>query len=196
MEVPCSSLTPMSYLKETPSFGNNSASYGAALHVCGESRLYLRKGIHILFDRNLANLAGGAIYMEGGCLQTIPRCFFQLMTNSTLDQLITNNEISLNFTSNRALIAGDAIYGGSVDHCFLEHTFSSKLSHYIHGKVYRAISHISPQSPSIVMSDPNGVCLCDLRTNYINCSIRELKLKKRIFPGENFFCKRDCYWTS
>ena len=160
-------------------FLNNSAAYGGAIRVCDTSLIYLKNGTHVLFENNTAQIAGGAIYAGEHCLEKTPRCFYQPISNSTIEQL--KEEMSLTFINNSASLAGDAIYGGSVDNCF---TISSRYTENIDGILFKSIFHFHPNISSMVTSDPYGVCICDPSTGEPNCAVNNNTLEK--FPGERF----------
>ena len=163
------------------SFLNNTAAYGGAIRVCENSVIYLKE-TQVLFKDNTAIVAGGAIYAGERCLQKHPRCFYQPISNSSLEQI--SKEISLRFINNTASLAGGAIYGGSVDNCF---TVNKVNRHYVFTSntddLFRAIFHIHPNSSSMVTSDPYGVCICDPVTGEPNCSSHNLSLSDK-YPGE------------
>ena len=164
-------------------FRNNLAPYGAAIRVCETSLIFLKNGTHVLFENNVASIAGGAIYAGEQCLEKTPRCFYQPISNSTIEHL--KEEMSLTFVNNSAALAGDAIYGGSVDYCF---TMIAPHSHYapnIGDALFKAIFTFHPNSSSMVTSDAYGVCVCDPITGEPNCTMRELSLGNK-FPGETF----------
>ena len=156
------------------SFLNNTAAYGGAIRVCESSVIYLKE-TQVLFKDNTAIVAGGAIYAGERCLQKHPRCFYQPVSNSSLEQL--SKEMSLTFVNNNASLAGGAIYGGSVDNCF---TVNKVNRHYVFTSntddLFRAIFHIHPNSSSMVTSDPYGVCVCDPITGEPNCSSHNLSI--------------------
>ena len=163
-------------------FLNNTAAYGAAIRTCETSTIYLNNGTHVLFQNNTALIAGGAIYAGEQCLEKVPRCFYQPISNSKIEQL--KKEMSLTFVNNNASFAGDAIYGGLVDHCFVN-TFNESHKNNINGALFRAIFTFHPNISSMVTSDPYGVCVCDPITGEPNCNIREVPIGNK-FPGENF----------
>ena len=165
-------------------FMNNSAPYGAAIHVCETSLIFLKNGTHVLFENNTASIAGGAIYAGEQCLQRTPQCFYQPISTSSFEQL--KKEMSLTFVNNNAALAGDAIYGGSVDHCFVSNLNDPFITaNNINGALFRAIFTFHPNISSMVTSDPYGVCVCDPITGEPNCTMVQLPLGER-FPGERF----------
>ena len=166
--------------EESVKFISNRAKYGAAIRVCEHSFFFLQKGTHVFFENNKAMIAGGAIYVEDQHTNLVPKCFFQPLSNSSVTEL--KEEMSLNFTNNTATLAGDAIYGGSVDRCSTK-MFSQNYREHTH--MFEAIFNFSPYLASTVTSNPRGVCICDPNTGQPNCTVRELLLGEH-YPGERF----------
>ena len=100
------------------SFVNNHADYGAALRVCESSLIFLNKNTHIRFTNNTAIFKGGAVYGYQSCMDTIPPCLFQPKLHKNVSAEVFGEALKLKFVHNSASIAGDAIYGGSLDSCF------------------------------------------------------------------------------
>ncbi len=166
-------------------FHSNSAPYGAALRVCERSMIFLQNGTHIQFENNFATIAGGAMYVGGRCLEKAPPCFYQILSNLTSAELTNNREISLDFNNNKACVAGDAIYGGSVDHCFFLKMLHTGHWNDNHGEFYKAIFNFTHKTPSMVTSDPYGVCICALDNGFPYCLKNELIIEPK-HPGEKF----------
>ena len=163
-------------------FSANNASYGAAIRVCKNSLFFIKNNTYISFENNKAEVAGGAIYAGDQCLQVIPKCFYQPLSNSPMNVSQLKNEISLNFIDNTASLAGDAIYGGSVDHCF---TLTKFYPSHPSGAVFDTIFHFTPDTASKVTSDPSGVCICHPDTGQPNCTVKEVTLQEQ-YPGKRF----------
>ena len=172
--------------KQNNTFYDNWATYGAAIHICDVSLLFLLNGSTILFINNTASVAGGAIYAGDRCLEATPQCFYQpFVKTANIDQL--ENMVNLTFINNTAGLAGEAIYGGSVDNCFTYNKFSGSHHDITFSQVYKKIFHVTPYSPSNVTSDPYGICFCktSVSTLKIDCTNRQQTLKDK-FPGEAF----------
>ena len=166
-------------------FSANNASYGAAIRVCKNSLFFIKNNTYISFENNKAEVAGGAIYAGDQCLQVIPKCFYQPLSNSPMNVSQLENEISLNFINNTASIAGDAIYGGSVDYCFTLTKFYTSHSSNSFGAVFNTTFHFTPDTASKVTSDPYGVCICHPDTGQPNCTVKEVTLQEQ-YPGKRF----------
>ena len=163
-------------------FSANNASYGAAIRVCKNSLFFIKNNTYISFENNKAEVAGGAIYAGDQCLQVIPKCFYQPLSNSPMNVSQLGNGISLDFINNTASLAGDAIYGGSVDHCF---TLTKFYPSHPSGAVFNTTFHFTPDTASKVTSDPYGVCICHPDTGQPNCTVKEVTLQEQ-YPGKRF----------
>ena len=167
-------------------FKNNYATYGGALKVCDSSIIFLHNGTSVMFVNNRAQ-KGGAIYAQQGCLDTAPACFFQPALNRTVDIVDFAKYVTVKFVNNSASIAGDAIYGGSVDYCYTlkDFSYNGTLSFYNNRYIFHTIVNMTEQSGlSYISSDPRGVCFCDLANSQNVCKNGIIYLTK--FPGELF----------
>ena len=99
-------------------FEKNNAIFGGALKVCDSSIIYLHNGTNVLFMNNKAS-KGGAIYVQQGCLDTAPACFVQPALSKDVPIEDFANLFQVKFVNNSASLAGDAIYGGSIDFAIL-----------------------------------------------------------------------------
>ena len=161
----------------------NIGNKGGGLILCGDSFMYLQPNTTVLFSGNHAKHTGGAIYAaEDGCLQEQTGCFFQLDAQ-VKPQLLSS--IHVLFENNSATIAGSAVYGGSIDYCYL---FSSTWrrenleSSFVFNSVFSP-NH-SSSDMSFITSDPIGVCFCDHNMTWRNCSNKYLYVTA--YPGETF----------
>ena len=171
-------------------FVNNSANYGAALKVCDGSLVFLHNGTNILFYNNSAK-KGGAVYAEQGCMDTPPACLFQPASiYQVIDIKDLDDYIRMKFANNSASLAGDAIYGGSLDYCYiLYYTFHKHngTNYYNNENIFLAIFDTTKQEgPSNITSDPQGVCFCDSLRGVQRCSLPTDTAKVAVFPGQKF----------
>ncbi len=174
------------FFKDHVTFRDNHAAYGAAIRLCEVSMFFLRKGSNVIFEGNSATIAGGAIYAGNQCLQRTPTCFYQPILTSRITFSELANDMSLSFQNNSAMIAGDAIYGGSVENCYIYDADKiNSINEGLYNSVYQCIFHFSPQTVSMVTSDPVRVCICDPRTGQPNCTVSTITLSEK-FPGEIF----------
>ena len=167
-------------------FVNNSAAYGAALKFCDSSLVFLHSGTNVLFFNNTAQ-RGGAIYAQQGCLDTYPACFFQPAVNRTIPIEEFGEHMTVKFANNSAKLAGDAIYGGSIDYCYTVVTFSFNGTDTVFNNLYifRAIFDMAEQhGPSNISSNPRGVCFCNLAYRVKIC--KKVSVSQTIFPGQKF----------
>ena len=165
------------YLQGSLNFTRNVAHSGGAFHLeCnsfGQSIVYLST-MHI--SNNQATHYGGAIAVEEQC-NKYEKCFFQMppIENQT-DLVFMDNNI--------AEIAGDSVYGGSLESCTIsDDTRSLKDSLKLDHKLFNHIFHLnSLHSESVISSSPYLVCLCTLGSSANKC---ETAQHVEVFPGED-----------
>ena len=170
-------------------FENNHAKYGGALKVCERSFIFLHNNSYIQFINNTA-LMGGAIFIQQSCLETALPCAFQPSMPERIPVEEFNQWLEYNFVNNSASIAGDVIYGGTLETCNTIGTYS-----YHHGNksflnflnIFKEVFNLTTQTgPSNISSYPQGVCFCDTTTSELTprCQ-KDLQLLK-VYPGEEF----------
>ena len=167
-------------------FSYNHAAYGAALKVCDSSLVFLHEGTNVSFLNNIAN-KGGAIYAQQGCLDTEPACLFQPALNSSIPIEKFDNYIQVKFANNSAEVAGDAIYGGSLDYCYILTSYSYNGIRSIFNQIYvfQKIFDMSQQAGSSnISSNPHGVCFCDSLTRDVICD--KINIDLSVYPGQTF----------
>ena len=171
-------------------FANNSALHGGALSFCQSSKMYLPMGnIHIDFVNNSATSTGGAINVREQCTERIPPCFFQpgYQKNVNFSEL----NATLQFINNVAKLAGDAVYGGQIDRCYMvtyNNDFIFKMHHS--QKTFDKIFNLIDQSNltwSTISSSPFGACFCNAAKSLdfidtLNCS--NMTYLKPVIPGQ------------
>ena len=179
------------YLQGQVLFQNNtSSSDGGALYLHDNSLLYFHPNTTIAFNGNSARQRGGAIYIAfteiGG-----PYCFFQL---EEVHKYADAN-VQLTFEGNHATIAGDAIYGGRVDSCYLYSISLTSMFSAIgmHStrlsvpsiKVFNTLFNFTKSTPSLSMisSNPRGIRFCNHTSINYNYS---QTLRKQVYPGQLF----------
>ena len=165
-------------------FKDNNGDQGGALKLSDDSLLLFVRESHVMFIRNNVTQLGGAIYIEQPNIS--PPCFFQPQVNiSSVKQL--GKLMRLQFINNSAGIAGHAIYGGSVDDCFTLQQFSGghkRAGYFQSTAIFNTIFSFSMPHPSLITSDPQGVCTCSPITSYVNCSQTVLPIDT--FAGKTF----------
>ena len=166
-------------------FENNIAEYGAAMKVCDGSLIFLNVNSHVHFINNRAKM-GGAVFVQQACIDTPPACFFQPAVYS---KNISEYYLELEFINNSAEIAGDAIYGGSIDNCYTIKKYSypsGRSMKFLH--IFKEIFDMEKQTgPSWVTSDPRGVCFCSKNgtsPSHYFCPTTHSVID--VYPGESF----------
>ena len=178
------------YFEGTNTFDSNTALFGGAIFLQRNAFILLKPNTTMLFQNNLANSKGGAIYIAGGNEAS----FWYNCPIQVYDPLLTLPSklgIVMKFVGNTALDSGDALYGGQIDNC-LSLSVSGFLYHYLileGKKIFNNITDFSgqPASGSLISSDALQICLCT--ENQPNCSDSEEGRINRImyqYPGEQF----------
>ena len=160
-------------------FKRNTATHGGALSLCDSSLVYLNQPTHVKFIENRAEVSGGAIFGEQRHLDSDPPCFYQPLVNRSLNVTELKRQVQFEYINNSAGIAGDAIYGGSVDQCFqLRHLKISCKN------LFSIIHNLTNQNgPSNITSDPTNVRFCDPLTGSVST---EQNKTYHVFAGEQF----------
>lgn len=157
---------------------NNTAYSGGGLLLCAGAALYLERGSHLVIIGNHAMSTGGGIYVERECIINRPRCFFQY--NSTAHENSTTDRPRVTVKRNTAERAGDNIYGGTVDNCYLINISKRQILEIfknIFDVDYNIIS--SKMQNSSIASPPRRVCQL-YKANKIECS----HINEEVYPGE------------
>lgn len=175
------SVTSNIVLRGTILLFNNTAASGGGLLLCKNGILYFTPHTNLTIINNNVSHSGGGICVEAQCLQTRPRCFFQLHEVENFSMIDTVNVILEN---NRAGYAGDDIFGGLVDFCYMLDDPIYSEGGNISFDIFTRIFHMNKNST--VTSIPQHVCLCN-GVKQPNCSNNSLELKPfEVYPGENF----------
>ena len=165
-------------------FSGNEGTDGGGIILCDNSYMLLRANTTVVFTENKAQHAGGGIYAENACLQSEPPCFFQLhLEIYETPELV--HSVHVHLINNSAKYAGSAIYGGSVDYCYMFPQYVPDLNGT--GSVmFEIIFEIDEPSADLssIASNPFRLCFCN-KTLLPNCSI--YKIDKEPFPGQEFF---------
>ena len=163
----------------------NNATNGGGLVLCDRSYMYLTPHTNITFDSNHAWHSGGAIYTEEECLQSIPLCFFQLDEKIIFNVSLLET-VHIRMVGNTAAYAGSAVYGGSVDYCYVPGVGSHLLLKPSGEQIFEQVFNITQAGSdfSFVSSDPTDVCFCEHTTMTPNCN--ETTFQVTAFPGKRF----------
>ena len=106
------------FFRGSTTFFNNTGESGGALSLCSDSTIFLYPNTDLYFLSNHAINVGGGIYIQQDCGPTEMSCFFEpVVSYYTSRPFIPHLNITIHFTNNTAGRAGDAIYGGHIDHC-------------------------------------------------------------------------------
>ena len=97
---------------------NNNGSSGGGMLFCSNSVMFLTPYSIVNISNNWVDHAGGGICVEDQCLQSKPVCFFQPDYEATINPEL-NHTINVYLANNHASYAGDQIYGGSIDFCYI-----------------------------------------------------------------------------
>lgn len=174
-------------------FQNNRARVGGALKVCDSSLIFAHNGTNVRFVNNHAQ-EGGAIYVQQRCMDTWPLCPIQPAMPKYIPVVEFSKLMKFVFTNNSATIAGDAVYGGSLDRCttivpYILNSTNQNIYHYYwySKEIFTEIFDTrGQQGPSWITSDPFGVCFCQgsQEYNYNMSCITNLKPEQAYYPGE------------
>lgn len=147
---------------------NNTALRGGAMYLGVRSVFYLTpNNTKIAINNNQATYGGG-IYVEQSsqCFLEEVRCFFQLSTSKI-------NNVNITFNKNKAEVAGQDIFGGSITTCFLFISNNSK-------QVFQDVFSFDVKKPSYISSPPRGVCFCSQQSKICQ------DMHMSIYPGQKF----------
>ena len=163
---------------------HNQGTDGGGILLCDTSYMLFKANTTLVIKENAAQHAGGGIYTEDPCLQAEPPCFFQLDIAIYKDPSLQDT-VHIQLINNTAHYAGSAIYGGSVDFCYLFPQFVPDLKR--HGAaMFKHIFEIvhGQYDLSPISSDPYQVCFCTRNHSWPECGMRNIK--KSVYPGEQF----------
>ena len=157
-------------------FRNNTGVNGGVLQFSDSSIVKLDKQTSVSFINNHAQYFGGAIYI-GGTESILPNtlCFFQVPLTSE------GHEIHLHFENNTAIYGGTVVYGSSIDTNIMTNGLSCA---FFFDTLFNLTN--TGLDPSVVSSDPIGVCFC---TNDIPAECSNKTNRKRsvtVYPGQTF----------
>ena len=161
---------------------NNTGTDGGGIIMCDNSFMLLRANTTLLVKDNTAHHAGGGIFAENSCLQAEPPCFFQLDIEIYKYPPLQDT-VHVQLIDNRANYAGTAIYGGSVDYCYLFPQFEPDLKR-VGAEMFKHIFKIvhDPNDLSPISSDAYQVCFCSKNGSWPDCHVRSIV--KSVYPGK------------
>ena len=156
---------------------DNHGLDGGGLLLCETSYMILKPNTTVTIANNTAQSKGGGIFTESRCSQSEPLCFFQI--DSEKDSNAVYNTINVKLINNTAQYAGNQLYGGTIDRCYLKY-FPVVRGRDLFDKLFPNSSH----QPSDITSDPQNVCFC--MEGKPNCSIKEWYIHHSVSPGQTF----------
>ena len=165
---------------------NNNGSSGGGMLFCSNSIMFLTPNTTVTIANNHVEHAGGGICVEDQCLQSKPACFFQPDYEASVQPKL-NSTIQVNLINNSAKYAGDQIYGGSIDFCYIMDSPFHNVSLHEGDSVeaYNQFFTIQPNESYSVTSPQRHVCLCfrnDNGTMERNCSSNQCT-QWSVYPG-------------
>ena len=167
---------------------NNNGSSGGGMLFCSNSVMFLTPNSIVNISNNWVEHAGGGICVEDQCLQSKPVCFFQPDYEATINPEL-NHTINVYLANNHASYAGDQIYGGSIDFCYIMDSPFHNVSGHEEDSVsaYNLFFNIHPNESYSVTSPQRHVCLCYEvnETMERDCSVDYFP-PKSVYPGEPF----------
>ena len=155
-------------------FSGNNGTFGGAIMLQGGSRFYLKPHTHIQVTANHAKRGGGIYVEDQNAATTIP-CFFQIVK---LPYLFLQIDSMITLKNNTAQEAGNAVYGGRIDQCYL----LASSQQFIYNstaftKIFNIVNISSPVSQ--VSSNPVAVHVCKHK-NISGSKINE----DQVYPGQ------------
>ena len=159
----------------------NNGSSGGGLALYQNSFMFLKPYSIVTFNSNKAEHFGGGIFVDESLLSK-PACFFQPHTDISHQSNFLNTT-RVRLLNNQAEYAGTAIYGGSVDYCYLFNRLKQyRSSTYVFNQVFE-FEH-STADLSFISSNPYDVCVCNTTNHIPICN--KTHIDRASFPGQNF----------
>ncbi len=160
----------------------NKAQSGGGILLCQNAVLYLEDGVNVLISGNNAHYTGGGIAVESICLESQPICFFQFVSPEPRQY----TDVKIYLHDNQAQHAGDNLYGGSVEYCYLMESSTQYIPANYSFPVFKEIFKIHPEGSGLpyVTSPPDHVCICI--DNVPDCNKTEYIFPESVYPGQPF----------
>ena len=165
---------------------NRRGSSGGGMLLCQNAVIYFNAGVTVTITNNRAEHAGGGICVETECLQSKPPCFFQLgykvlVNRSLIDTIIVNV-----FDNSANNFAGDNLFGGSIDYCYMIDNPKHKANHS--REMFRKLFNITNNTvnPQSITSSPLTVCLCHKDEMLCGHKLPHNLTHRHVFRGETF----------
>ena len=177
-------MTSNIILSRNVTISNNS---GGGMLLSQNAVMYLEAHTNVTIAENRAIRIGGGISAETDDLETQPLCFFQLSRELILandfESLIET--ISVSVYNNSAGFAGNNIFGGSIEHCYVIQIDRKWHNRSFNMYAFKKMFHVPRNAIgfSSISSPPREICLC--QNNRPDCKMKSHIPQKR-FPGETF----------
>ena len=155
---------------------NNTAHNGGGIALYGDSIFYLEPYTILQVIGNRVDNVGGGIYV-GTTVEyvSVPECFFGFYNaDNFLQSIDFDVPVSLSMYNNSAGLAGNDVYGGSLDTCHILRTSTRGAS------ILRRITNDDLD----VTTKPSRVCLCNQTDGTKDCT--ELNRTISVYPGQTF----------
>ena len=181
------------YFEGEVSFINNTGVNGGALAMLS-SHMVINSGARIAFVDNSATGTGGAIFIDNSAL--VYEAYKKYDCFYTLVDYDARADYYIIFTSNKAQLGGDHIYGASMQsHCSGVLAETGRISSFqlLSRNIFEfndpSLSDVKSLSP--VSGHPMRVCLCDEnnRPQCVDTSKIVVTTDSEYFPGERIHFK-------
>ena len=155
---------------------NNTAHNGGGIALYGDSILYFEPHTILLVVGNRVDNVGGGIYV-GRTVEhvSVSQCFFDFYNaDNYLQSIHFDVPVSLHMYNNSAGLAGNDVYGGSLDTCHILGTSTMGAD------ILMKITNVDID----VTTKPSRVCLCNETDGTKDCT--ELNRTITAYPGQRF----------
>ena len=169
------------YVSGTVNITGNHGHSGGGLYSDCQSYIHLKHPSQLYMANNTASYHGGAIFAKDCSSVGSVDCFIQIEgLYKSIDNYKVPDNVSVILENNTAEVAGDSIYGGFLETCYLEYTDSEIPSVDIPLDLYNSVMfnatflsktnftiiqifkiNNGTHSMSEVTSDPFKICFCD-----------------------------------
>ena len=164
--------------------GNHGHSGGGLYSDCNPpSYIYLKHPSQLYMANNTASYHGGAIFVKDCSSIGSVDCFIQIegLYKSSNNYKVPDN-VSIILENNAAEVAGNSIYGGSLETCYLD---TVTFDFTIFQSIFKISKDVYVHSMSEVTSDPFQICFCDEKLS-MNKSECVTKAHIEVYRGQAF----------
>ena len=149
---------------------NTTPHVGGGLIVNGTGYAFTSAGSNVILEKNTAAM-GGALFSSA----------YQKLSDQDLQMPCTFQGLNASFIRNTATIAGDNLYGGYVQKCFMMHEYSTFNGNYCRNFGYNKTTQ---QNHSRISSYPYNVFFCNINDSKIKYGMSSQNIS--VFPGQSF----------